>query len=438
MTGGARNSRSTGTVKRWAATAGNLGSVELYLAVRSVEGLAPGFYYYRPFEHSLARFERRYGALPIEEFMHRTLPPRAGSLPEALVLFTGAFHRIARKYGSFGYRLITLDAGAAISQLHVVGRTLNIKSQTAARWADDLIEEQLNLEPFEEQSTGVVALSRREELYAEAQGIPPNSPHGLPGSSKETGYFFERSVEQVLKELYWGSRMSESELRFASFEPSGTAASADEQLPLVSLPHPSLGGRSVGEVLLGRESVRQFAHLPVSKQQLSTMLYWAHQGDVEDWPEQHAQGHTLTFLLLADRVEGLAPGTYRYKFDPENPALQFVGPLCSPKERMELFVQSEFAAAPLFIWIAGNLLAACDRQGAFGHRQLLLRAGAAGHRLWMGASAMGVSGCLVAGLVPGVARRQLHLDGYLQASLFGFAAGYSAQNFVSPDASKGF
>lgn len=88
-------------------------------------------------------------------------------------------------------------------------------------------------------------------------------------------------------------------------------------------------------------------------------------------------------------------------------------------------MQSEFAKAPLVVWITGNLAAAAARHGGFGHRQLLMRAGMAAHRLWMAGMATGLSGCIVAGVVPGAARRQLELDGYRKASLIALAAGAS-------------
>ena len=80
----------------------------------------------------------------------------------------------------------------------------------------------------------------------------------------------------------------------------------------------------------------------------------------------------------------------------------------------------------------GNLAAACASEGAFGHRRLLLQAGMAGHRIWLAALSIGLSGSLIAGLIPGVARRQLFLDGFREASLFGVAVGSSAESLGAP------
>ena len=80
------------------------------MIVRCVEGLSPGLYFYQPQEHSLACFDQRSGALEVDEFMRRVSPADSKDLADVLVVFTGALHRVARKYGAFGYRLINLDA----------------------------------------------------------------------------------------------------------------------------------------------------------------------------------------------------------------------------------------------------------------------------------------------------------------------------------------
>jgi nitroreductase len=155
------------------------------------------------------------------------------------------------------------------------------------------------------------------------------------------------------------------------------------------------------------------------------MLHHAHEGDLVDWPLEHTEGQALTFLAIASRVQGVEPGVYAYVHHAHT--LAVAKPVIAFEKMIDLFVQLEFASAPVIIWISGNLAAACARHGAFGHRQLLLRAGAAANRLWMAAMAMDLEGCIVAGVVPGAARQQLGLDGYRYASLIAFAAGYGAK-----------
>lgn len=436
MTAGVRRAASNGnTVKRWAATAGNLGSVELFVAARDVEGLPPGFYFYQAGDHSLASLQRHREALLIEEFMRRVALVEPDHLPRAMILFTGAYQRVARKYGPFAYRLINLDGGAALSQLHFVAQAMNVRSYTMPCWASDLIEEELNLEPFEEQPTAVVAISGARSGHSGSSGPTSKLSANITNTPKAVCEFNGLSMEKVVEMLNRESRISEKELHLSPFiDPAPILNRSEERRLVAALPRPACGGRLAGELLSSRVSVRQFTPDRVALDQLSSMLFYAHQRDTKDWPQETQDNLPLSFLAIAWRVEGIEPAVYLY--DPQKHGLSFSSAAPSPPEAVELFVQDEFASVPLVIWIAGDLAGACARYGAFGHRQLLLRAGAAGHRLWMAALAMGLSGSLVSGLIPGAARRQLGLDGYNRASLFAFVTGHGIASFGEPGARR--
>lgn len=430
ITGGIRDrERQREMVRRWAATAGNLGSVELFVAVRDVQGLPPGFYFYQPYEHSLASLQRHSRATDVESFVRDVALHDPDVLPDALVLFTGAFHRVARKYGAFAYRLISLDAGAAVSQLRLVAGGLNIQNRVANRWAADLIEKELNLEHFQEQPTAVVALYGKNAWRA-AESIPLASQpeFNTSNSTKDIRTFCELSLKHVVERLYDESRVDQRSFR--SRTPLGFAPSLGTHSVQCStvLPSPAGRGASLESILARRSSVRHYKPDAVSKLQLSIMLHCAHCGDKNDWPEEHSAGQALQYLVLAQRVDGLAQAVYMYKGSTnELYQLNESINLTRRENILELFVQPEFVSAPLFIWIAGDLATASERHSAFGHRLLLLRAGAAGHRLYFAALSVGLSGCLVAGLVQGAARRLLGLDGFRRASLFGFATGYGME-----------
>ena len=426
LTGGIRESaRGEEQTKRWGATAGNLGSVELYLLARNVDGLPPGLYLYQPREHSLAAFRRRGGELKIDEFIQRLIRKTKDGLPDAVVLFTGAYHRLSRKYGPFGYRLVNLDAGAALSQMHLAATALGIRSSTAKLWADDLMEEQLNLEPWQEQSTAVA------ELYGTAAGSDDHSQEKslagcVPASGKAEYEFRDLPVHEIVQILYRESRRREQDLEAVPAPvPQELLVRDQQEENLVPLPEPARGGRLISDSFGRRYSTRHYGNEPVSLIQISTMLQCAYAEDMHAWPQEHAAGLSLTFIVLALKVEGCEPGIYRYQ--PSRHDLGWIAPAPSKQDALELFPQPEFSAAPVVIWSFGNLVAACTRHGSFGHRLLLLRAGSAGHRLWMAGLGMGLAGCLVAGVVPGAARQQFGFDGYKHTSLLAFAVGYGAQ-----------
>jgi SagB-type dehydrogenase family enzyme len=415
---------NTGALKRWAATAGNLGSVEVFLAVRRVNGLVPGYYFYQPQDHALAAFRRHTGTLCVDDFMSRVAGCDVADLPDAMVLFTAAYHRVASKYGPFGYRLINFDAGVALSQLRMVAACMNVSADIANRWADDLIEDQLPLDSFAEQPTAVVSLRGKQPGRSPMAPSPFESRPGIPASSREAHEFCDATGRQVVQMLYRDSRMRESEIQFAPFPiPPELQPAEHAVLKGKELPTPIHGGLSLGNILRQRSSVRRFTRDPVSIERLSTMLSFAQRADLDEWPGEH-HGNGLNFLVLAQRVRELDAGVYEY--EAAQTLLSVRGAL-APDEISQLYVQDEFALAPLAIWITGSLAAACARHGAFGHRQLMLRAGAAGNRLWMAALGLGLTGTLVAGIVSRHARKILGLDGYLKSGLLAVAVGDAVQ-----------
>lgn len=425
LTGGIR---STGPDKlqRWCATAGNLGSVELFIAARRVAGLSPGIYFYQAADHSLAEFQLHRETLKVDDFMRSIDPTGRRELPDAFVLLIGAFHRVAWKYSHFGYRLIYLDAGVAMSQLHMVAAALNICSRTLTRWRDDLVEEHLNLKPLQQQVTAIVGLSATPDMGREVDFFPAADPlsTGLPPSTKGIREFSGIGVDKVLQMLFRESRLQGSDLRIPSIGNSDGPRDVRAERELTkTLPPPFQGGRSVGEILSERSSVRHYAFTPLSLSQLGSMLYCAYRGDLSDWPLEQTQELGLSFLVLASRVRDLDPGVYWYMG--EDHGLRLSRPALAVDTIVELFVQPDFASAPVVIWITGNLAASSGRYGAFGHRQLLVRAGAAANRLWEAAMGMDLAGCIVAGVVPGAARLHLGLDGYQEAGLVAFSVGNS-------------
>lgn len=410
-------------VQRWTATAGNLGSVELFAVVRAVDGVAPGVYFYQAENHSLALFQQRGSPCLLADFMKRAAVIDRKELPDVLIILTGAYHRLERKYAEFAYKLVNLDAGVAVSQLHYVAKGLGYSSLTVLRWADDLIEQQLNLDPPLEQVTALVAMYAASDNATTAVSNGNNFISGfMPAISARAPDFCELGLHEVVERLFQESRMREHHLDAIPLQcPPVPRAKSVAPSALLRLPLPGSSGEiSVAGVLSDRVTVRRYSEDRISLYQLSTILDFAHRSDLEYWREQ-CLAHPLTFYVLAWNIKQFEPGIYAY--DAEEHGLVPVAPARSLRESFDLFVQSEFASAAAVIWITGNLAAACERLGSLGHRYLLLRAGFAGHRLWTAAMAMGLSGGITAGIVSGVAREQFGIDGYHQASLLAFATG---------------
>jgi SagB-type dehydrogenase family enzyme len=428
FTAGIRSQRSTEGrvhVRRWAATAGNLGSVELFVAVRHIDGLEEGIYFYQAHDHSLACFEQHGPPAELRDFVSRIVPVSANGLPNALVIFTAAFHRVRPKYGHFAYRLIHLDAGVCVSQLHTIAGALEVRSVTYCQWPDDLIERRLNLSSYTEQVSAVVGLHcDGGQMRFTGNGACSPSLRAIRASNQDAKRFAGLTRSEVTRAVFLESRLIESDLREQRIAPTSDGPPPHNQ-PLseaVQLPAPHDRGRSVGEVLVRRRSVRRYATTAITLDQLSTVLHCAKADEIESWVDP-LDVEEIKLLVLARRVEGLASGLYHYAHE-ENRLCFRYNPLPNMKN-IDLFWQKEFSSAPLVVFIVGNLASACARLGSFGHRRLLLRSGTIGHRLWMAGIGLDLSGCLIAGVNTKEVRKQFRLAGSREHSLFAVAVGHS-------------
>lgn len=423
LSAGNREPANAGSqVRRWAPTAGNFGSVEPFLVVRNVEDLVSGFYFYQSNEHSLKFFERRRESLSVDEFMRRALglgPGDNEDLPDALISLTGAFGRVATKYGAFAYKLINLDAGAAITQLCLAAAGLNISMRVAPHWADDVIEKQFNLRTIVEQSTALVALSGKP-----IGSVPHYSPPSIPSqrSLRPLKDFSGVTAAKLVEMLYDDGRSRENEISsYLVPDDRNTITQSDQRKRSLSLPPPLREGVSLKETFLNRRSVRHFAPRHISLEQLGTMLSLASDFESKNIPRTDSEAEDLSLIVIALQVEQVAQGAYGY--DRRSHSLSLLSEIRPGPEYAKIFVQPELAAAPLFVWITGNLARACAANGAFGHRRLLMRAGATAHALSMAALGLGLAGTIVAGLIP-AGGFTLGIDGLQRASLVGFVAGY--------------
>jgi SagB-type dehydrogenase family enzyme len=421
------HTRRAGNIRRWPPTAGNLGSVEIFVVARNVTGLSPGVYLYQPHDHSLARFQQRGDMVDIDAFMCGAIATDQATHPDALIVFTGAYHRLYQKYKEFAYKLLYLDAGAAMSQFQFAAAGLGLDAYPCWYWADDFLEVHLNLEGFEEHCTMAVALTRQGLL---AEKAPPMDirPRPIIPSFRPIQEFREITLQAVTELLHRESRMTERLLGENTM--NGHSVPSNKDRALFRPPYDT-GTNSPGDIeqlLLSRRSTRRFNARKVTNNQLLGVLHTAHRWDTYDCPLSEPAGE-LEFIVLARAVDGSRPGVYSYSGTTNE--LSFGCDIPSVEDSKALFVHDVFAMAPVVIWIVGDLATACGREGALGHRHLLLRAGAAANRMWLAALRSDLSGTIVAGIVRRAAQIHFGLNGLRQCSLVAFAMGY-ARSLVPP------
>jgi SagB-type dehydrogenase family enzyme len=141
---------------RWAPTGGNLGSAELHVITLPGDnfGLPGNIVKYDDLRHELIAI--RPDTVPLDDVMNDMELDRGGLL--ALIVMSAAIGRVARKYGTFSYRLAHLDAGCAAVQLVTTAAARGCHVVLAGDWDDAVLADVLDLRPPSEIVTAVAGL----------------------------------------------------------------------------------------------------------------------------------------------------------------------------------------------------------------------------------------------------------------------------------------
>jgi len=179
------------------------------------------------------------------------------------------------------------------------------------------------------------------------------------------------------------------------------------------------------EALTMRRSVRNFSKSPLTLKEFSYLL-WSSQGvkeTVDDAatfrtvPSAGAR-HALETYLLVNRVEGLAPGIYRFlAVDHRLAPLWIDSDVTSVVSRACLGQEMIAECAVAFIWTAVPYRMTW-RYGERGYRYLFLDAGHACQNLYLSAEAVECGVCAVAAFDDDAMNDVLDIDGVEQFALY--------------------
>jgi SagB-type dehydrogenase family enzyme len=178
----------------------------------------------------------------------------------------------------------------------------------------------------------------------------------------------------------------------------GGAPGGDDSL---SLPAASLAGpmppMPLEQALQRRRSQRGFRAEPLSLVEVAQLL-WAAQGRTDDSGHRTAPSagalYPLGLTLVAGRVDGLAPGVYRYR--PDEHALRRAG---AGDRRAELAAttrgQGWIAEAPVLLVITADMRRTAQRYGGRAERFVAIEAGAVVQNVYLQATARALATVVV-------------------------------------------
>jgi len=186
---------------------------------------------------------------------------------------------------------------------------------------------------------------------------------------------------------------------------------------LIPMPEPE-GDAELRALIDQRRSIRRYAPDPLTMPQLSYLL-WCTQGVQQVVPERVTRRtvpsagscHAFETYLLANRVDGLAPGLYRYlAMDKKLLPLEINDQVASDITTACLGQDVVRTSAATFLWVAVASRMTW-RYGQRGYRFLHIDAGHVCQNLYLAAESIGFGVCSTGAFDDTALNTRLHLDG---------------------------
>lgn len=359
---------------RASPSSGALFSTELYVAARSVAGLAPGLWHYDAATHAL---QRLHDQAPTADALGA---PGAVALhnAHAAVIATAVFRRSGHKYRDRTYRYVLADLGHALENLRAAAAATGARAHFITRFDEPRVAATLGLDEGKEGVLALLAL-----LPASHAPLPPEPPWQPPAAPRENSAPLGVT----------GSLHRATSLRAAAAPVAASVVMAPPTLSAgaITLPPATADHTNVLGVIATRRSVRRFARTAPPVEALSGVLAGL---TVQGTPPLSA---ALRVSVVVHAVAGLPPGAYRY--EPTRHTLlpqRATADLRAAAGAAALDQDVIRDAAAVFVLSLDRASVAADATGpARGYRHAFLEAGRVGERIYLEAGARGLGVCAV-------------------------------------------
>jgi SagB-type dehydrogenase family enzyme len=376
---------------RGTASGGGMYPLEIYWVAGAGGPMIPGVYHYSTAHHG---FERLLAGDLTEDVRAACgdHPGADAAQADGFLLISTRFWKNSFKYNSFCYHVVTQDCGAMLGSFEVIARGLGRRLRRVLWFDDERLNSLLGLDTLEESVLAVVPLP-----FAEGRDTRPAPEAGHGGLIDRPS--FERSkatiefeqVTQVHRAVLADRRPRPDRAAATGLGPVRPAGLAE-----VALPEPRAGdqGSDLDRTLRIRHtSFGSFvgSH-PMSLQELSTVLAGASSGRNYLSDVAPAELGYTGLYVLANRVAGLATGSYRY--DPDSHCLQVVDerPVADFLQRNYYLSNYNLDQVGAVLAISARWVSTVEAYGSRGYRVLNAEVGAVAQTAYVAAAAAGV-GC---------------------------------------------
>lgn len=132
---------------RTAPSAGALYPLEIYIDAKKVEGFPAGVYKYKPENHQLILKNKQSQR---DKIYQAALRQNQVKQAPVLLIITGVYQRVTKKYGKRGVRYTHLEAGHVAQNIYLQATSLGLGTVSVGAFEDNRIKEILDIEaePF--------------------------------------------------------------------------------------------------------------------------------------------------------------------------------------------------------------------------------------------------------------------------------------------------
>ncbi|MDD5559507.1 SagB/ThcOx family dehydrogenase [Candidatus Methylomirabilis sp.] len=401
---------------RAASCTGALYEVEIYAVCGDLPGLSAGVYHFCPADFALRRL--RAGDLRGELTRATAGEKTITSAPVILVL-TAIFWRNAWKYQARAYRHFYWNGGTILANLLATAVSAQLTSRVVTGFMDARVDHLLGLDNEREASLCLVPIGAHSPAV-EPPEILPIAPETVPLSKRETDYPLITQIRAA------SMLLNEEEVQAwrSAFAPRPSPPLGDQYFPLYPIEREQRPIRTLGEAILRRGSTRQFAQLPISFQQLSTILERSSRGI----PADFLGGPSTTLLdiyLIVNSVENLPTGAFY--FSSSQQALELLKEGTFRREAGYLCLEQGLGIeASVVVFFLADLERIIERYGNRGYGAAQLEAGIVGGKMYLCAYALGLGATGTTFYDDDVTQFfSPHAAG--KATLFALALGHSAR-----------
>jgi SagB-type dehydrogenase family enzyme len=379
-------------------SSGNLHPTEFHFCTRGLVEWPDGLYHYRPSSHMA---EQR----GIGEFAQKFTE---NASPLVFVLTSIAW-REAWKYGNRAYRYCLHDVGHAWEALTLAARSMGCESYAMGHFLDDKVAQECQF-PRDEWPMLIIT------FQGPAMPIKKSQPVDKVLFGGQANRLSDELVTFPLIEKIHEATKLRAETRIPSSGEPDSIGRGDFPLPYGVTTAPTFG-----DVARLRRSALDFrgGEEAISLSRLATILA----ATTAPLSADFATVRFVQLYLYIHRVNGLAPGVYRYW--PDHSELEKVKEGDQRLVAASLSLGQDLAGnACVAFSMIGDLEAAVRSYGDRGYRYVHFEAGATGQRMYLAAEACGLRATGIGAFFDDEVHRYLSVTPQQGQVIYHFAIGY--------------